>query len=226
MTPRQGEAGAARGRAGTASAAASATRTPSSSSWPRLLLLPAVLGLQAFFTSGSWTQVPLEHWLVKQSDDYTYVAWTVTRHKADPARPPERLPAGWFLGPRGDHERGVPRRRGRQARWAAHRGLQPGLDEPELRPEHGDHRQPAGHADHRARRHQPGPLHPGQGRQPDAGRGQADHPGQLVPARLRDSARPASTTTRTRSCRASSRYLTTYAQDAREGAALARPARA
>lgn len=53
-----------------------------------LLVVPAVLGLEALFTSGAWSQVPLEVWLRKSSDDYVYVSWTVARNRRDPPAVP------------------------------------------------------------------------------------------------------------------------------------------
>ncbi len=49
-----------------------------------LLLVPAILGLEALFVSGAWSGVPLEYWLRKSSDDYVYVSWTVARNRQDP----------------------------------------------------------------------------------------------------------------------------------------------
>ncbi len=58
------------------------------------LLLPALLGLEYFFTSGVWSDVSLKYWLRKSSDDYVYVSWTVGRNKNDP---PDR-PTIYLLG--------------------------------------------------------------------------------------------------------------------------------
>ena len=52
------------------------------------LLAPFLVGLELFFTSGAWSDVPLDHWLRKASDDYTYVSWTVGRNKQDPPDEP------------------------------------------------------------------------------------------------------------------------------------------
>jgi len=49
-----------------------------------LLVVPALLGIEALFTSGAWSSVPLEYWLRKSSDDYVYVSWTVARNRRDP----------------------------------------------------------------------------------------------------------------------------------------------
>jgi hypothetical protein len=51
-----------------------------------LLLLPALLGFEYFFTSGAWSDVPLEYWMRKPTDSFTYVSWTVGRTKLQ--RPP------------------------------------------------------------------------------------------------------------------------------------------
>jgi hypothetical protein len=52
------------------------------------LLLPALLGLELFFTSGAWSDIALEYWLRKSSDDFTFVSWTVGRNKLDPPDEP------------------------------------------------------------------------------------------------------------------------------------------
>jgi hypothetical protein len=52
------------------------------------LLLPALLGLEYFFTSGAWSDVALKYWLRKSSDDYVYVSWVVGRNKNDPPDEP------------------------------------------------------------------------------------------------------------------------------------------
>ena len=61
-----------------------------------LALLPALLGLQAYFTSGAWSQVPLRFWLRADSLNAagTEVPWQVGRLKIDP---PQR-PAAYLLG--------------------------------------------------------------------------------------------------------------------------------
>lgn len=51
-----------------------------------LLLVPVLLGLEYYFTSGSWSDVPLKYWLRKPTDSFTYVSWTVGRTKLQ--RPP------------------------------------------------------------------------------------------------------------------------------------------
>jgi hypothetical protein len=57
-----------------------------------LLLVPALLGFEYYFTSGAWSDVPLEYWLRKPTDSFTYVSWTVGRTKLE--RPPG---AGLYL---------------------------------------------------------------------------------------------------------------------------------
>jgi hypothetical protein len=65
-----------------------------------LLLVPALLGVQAYFASGAWTAVPLEHWLRKPSDDWVYVSWTVGRNRQQPPS----APSVYLLGGSGARE--------------------------------------------------------------------------------------------------------------------------
>jgi hypothetical protein len=51
-----------------------------------LLLVPALLGFEYYFTSGAWSSVPLKYWLRKPTDSFTYVSWTVGHTKLQ--RPP------------------------------------------------------------------------------------------------------------------------------------------
>jgi hypothetical protein len=51
-----------------------------------LLLVPALLGFQYYFTSGAWSRVPLKYWLRRPTDSFTYVSWTVGHTKLQ--RPP------------------------------------------------------------------------------------------------------------------------------------------
>lgn len=51
-----------------------------------LLLVPALLGFEYYFTSGAWSDVPLEYWLRKPTDSFTYVSWSVGHTKLK--RPP------------------------------------------------------------------------------------------------------------------------------------------
>lgn len=48
------------------------------------LLVPALLGFQAFFTSGAWSVIPLRYLLLKPTDSFTYVSWTVGSTKRHP----------------------------------------------------------------------------------------------------------------------------------------------
>ena len=64
------------------------------------LLVPCLLGLELLFTSGAWSEVSLDHWLRKASDDYVYVSWAVARAKKDP--PDE--PTLYLLGGSGARE--------------------------------------------------------------------------------------------------------------------------
>ena len=59
-----------------------------------LLLVPALLGLQACVASGAWTAVPLEYWLRKPGDDWVYVSWTVGHNR----RRPPSSPSVYLLG--------------------------------------------------------------------------------------------------------------------------------
>ena len=52
------------------------------------LLVPALLGFQAFFTTGSWTVIPLKYLLLKSTDSFTYVSWTVGSTKKHPPAVP------------------------------------------------------------------------------------------------------------------------------------------
>ena len=58
------------------------------------LLVPALLGIQWFFTSGAWSVVPVHFWTRNSNDDYMYVSWTVGALK----RHPPDLPLVTLLG--------------------------------------------------------------------------------------------------------------------------------
>jgi len=58
------------------------------------LLVPALLGFQWLFTSGAWTNVPLDRALRNPEDSFTYVSWMVGRARL---QPPE-TPAVYLLG--------------------------------------------------------------------------------------------------------------------------------
>ena len=49
-----------------------------------LLLVPALLGFEHYFTSGAWSDVPLKYWLRNPTDSFTYVSWTVGHTKLQP----------------------------------------------------------------------------------------------------------------------------------------------
>jgi hypothetical protein len=49
-----------------------------------LLLVPALLGFEYYFTSGAWSDVPLKYWLRNPTDSFTYVSWTVGHTKLRP----------------------------------------------------------------------------------------------------------------------------------------------
>ena len=48
------------------------------------LLVPALLGIQWFFTSGAWSAVPMQCWVRTSTDQYMAVSWQVGRLKQDP----------------------------------------------------------------------------------------------------------------------------------------------
>lgn len=49
-----------------------------------VLLVPALLGIEWFFTSGAWSTVSMDHWIRNQNDDYMAVSWRTSRLKYDP----------------------------------------------------------------------------------------------------------------------------------------------
>ena len=59
-----------------------------------LLVVPALLGIQALFVSGQWTRVPLVWALRGPGDDFIYVSWQASHNKLDPPR----LPSVYLLG--------------------------------------------------------------------------------------------------------------------------------
>ena len=58
------------------------------------LLVPALLGIQSFFTSGAWSAVPMQRWVRNATDDYMVVSWTVGHLK----RHPPAVPLAVLLG--------------------------------------------------------------------------------------------------------------------------------
>jgi len=53
-----------------------------------MLLLPALLGFQWLFTSGTWTVVPLDRALRNPQDSFIYVSWMVGRARREPPDTP------------------------------------------------------------------------------------------------------------------------------------------
>ena len=53
-----------------------------------LLLIPVLLGIQGFFTSGAWTVIPLKYWIRNSGDDYMVASWRTADLKRDPPRLP------------------------------------------------------------------------------------------------------------------------------------------
>ena len=58
------------------------------------LLVPALLGIQSWFTSGAWTAVGAQRWERNSTDDYMFVSWTVGHLK----KHPPKLPLAVLLG--------------------------------------------------------------------------------------------------------------------------------
>lgn len=58
------------------------------------LIVPALLGIQSWFTSGAWSAVPVQNWVRNSTDDYMVVSWTVGRLK----RHPPDVPLAVLLG--------------------------------------------------------------------------------------------------------------------------------
>jgi hypothetical protein len=52
------------------------------------LLVPALLGIQSWFTSGAWSAVPVQRWVRNSTDDYMVVSWMVGRLKQQPPKTP------------------------------------------------------------------------------------------------------------------------------------------
>ena len=53
-----------------------------------LLLVPFCLVIQAIFTSGAWTIVPMKYWVRVPTDDFTYVSWSTGALKRNPPAMP------------------------------------------------------------------------------------------------------------------------------------------
>jgi len=69
-------------------------RSPIVLAFALALLLPAFALLQAFFTSGAWSDIPLRYWVRDPLDDGTVVSWTVGRRLQDPPK----LPTVYLVG--------------------------------------------------------------------------------------------------------------------------------
>jgi hypothetical protein len=62
------------------------------------LLVPALLGIQSWFTSGAWTAVAAERWERNSTDDYMYVSWVTGHLKKDPPDKPLAVLLGGSSG--------------------------------------------------------------------------------------------------------------------------------
>lgn len=62
------------------------------------LLVPALLGIQSWFTSGAWTAIAAERWERNATDDYMFVSWTVGHLKKDPPAKPLAVLLGGSSG--------------------------------------------------------------------------------------------------------------------------------
>ena len=62
------------------------------------LLVPALLGIQSWFTSGAWSAVPVQRWVRNSTDDYMVVSWTVGRLKQHPPDEPLAVLLGGSSG--------------------------------------------------------------------------------------------------------------------------------
>ncbi len=63
-----------------------------------VLLVPALLGIQSWFTSGDWTAVAAERWERNSTDDYMYVSWVTSHLKKDPPSKPLAVLLGGSSG--------------------------------------------------------------------------------------------------------------------------------
>lgn len=62
------------------------------------LLVPALLGIEGWFTSGAWTAVAAERWQRNATDDYMFVSWTVGHLKREPPSRPLAVLLGGSSG--------------------------------------------------------------------------------------------------------------------------------
>jgi len=53
-----------------------------------VLTVAALLGLQALFTSGAWTVIPLKYWVRSPGDAFMVVSWNTSALKRDPPKRP------------------------------------------------------------------------------------------------------------------------------------------
>jgi hypothetical protein len=63
-----------------------------------VLLVPALLGIQSWFTSGAWSAVPVQRWVRNPTDDYMVVSWLVGRLKQHPPKVPLAVLLGGSSG--------------------------------------------------------------------------------------------------------------------------------
>ena len=62
------------------------------------LLVPALLGIQSWFTTGGWTAIAAERWERNSTDDYMYVSWMTSRLKKHPPSKPLAVLLGGSSG--------------------------------------------------------------------------------------------------------------------------------
>ena len=63
-----------------------------------LLLVPALLGIQSWFTGGGWTAIAATHWERNATDDYMYVSWMTSHLKRYPPSKPLAVLLGGSSG--------------------------------------------------------------------------------------------------------------------------------
>jgi hypothetical protein len=62
------------------------------------LLVPALLGVENWFTSGAWTAIAAERWERNATDDYMYVSWVTSHLKRNPPDKPLAVLLGGSSG--------------------------------------------------------------------------------------------------------------------------------
>lgn len=62
------------------------------------LLVPALLGIQSWFTGGGWTAIAAERWERNSTDDYMYVSWMTSYLKRNPPSRPLAVLLGGSSG--------------------------------------------------------------------------------------------------------------------------------